>query len=78
MKLKDAIRQRETQLDETRSRMKVLEEELHAEHEAKVKCERMLEQHKSETRELQIKLDEFFNETKRLVFLFSLILVYFN
>lgn len=78
VKLKDAIRQRETQLDETRSRMKVLEEELHAEHEAKVKCERMLEQHKSETRELQIKLDECFNETKRLVFLFPLILVYFN
>lgn len=67
VRLKEAIRARETQLDECRAKIKVLEEELAIEQENKSKCERMIEQNKLEIRELQVKLDECVSETKRLV-----------
>lgn len=67
IRLKEAVRQHECELDECRAKIKVLEEELVIEHENKIKCERMIDLHKNEIRELQIKLDECVNETKRLV-----------
>lgn len=66
-KLKETLRQRETQHDEYLAKVKVLEDELASEQENKMKCERMLEQHKLEIRDLQLKLDDCVNETKRLV-----------
>jgi hypothetical protein len=65
-RLKESLRVKEINLDECLAKIKVLDGELISEHENRVKCEKMLEQHKLEIRELQVKLDECVNETKKL------------
>lgn len=65
-KLKENIRLKEASLDECFSKIKVLNEELSIEQENKIKCERTLEQHKLEIKELQVKLDDCVSETKKL------------
>jgi chromosome segregation ATPase len=65
-KLRETLRTREASLDECAARARVLGEELSSEHEMRVRCERTLEQHKHEIRELQLKLDECVSETKKL------------
>ena len=67
-RLKENLRVKEISLDECLVRIRVLGDELTSEHENRVKCEKTLEQHKAEIRELQVKLDECVNETKKLDF----------
>jgi hypothetical protein len=66
LKLKDLLRQKEANLDECMAKIKVLGEELNNEQETRSRCEKMLEQHKSEIKDLQIKLDECVSETRKL------------
>jgi chromosome segregation ATPase len=64
--LRDAVRVKETSLNESMAKCRVLSEQLNLEQENKLKCERCLEQHKLEIRELQLRLDDCVNETKKL------------
>jgi hypothetical protein len=65
-KLKENLRVKEINLDECLAKIKVLNDELKSEHENRVKCEKTLEQHKLEIRDLQVKLDDCVSETKKL------------
>jgi chromosome segregation ATPase len=64
--LRDNLRFKETSLNENQTKVRVLTEQLNFEHENKIKCERCLEQHKIEIKELQLRLDDCVNETKKL------------
>lgn len=64
--LKDSLRVKETALNESLAKIRVLNEQLNLEHENKLKSERCLDQHKLEIRELQLRLDDCVNETKKL------------
>jgi chromosome segregation ATPase len=65
-KLKESLRAREITLAEQVAQIKVLSEQLSIEQENKIKCERTLDQHKSEIKELQLKLDDCVSETRKL------------
>jgi hypothetical protein len=65
-KLKEQLRMKEINLDECNVNIKVLTEQLNLEQDNKIKCERTLEQHKLEIKELQFKLDDCVNETRKL------------
>lgn len=65
-RLKESLRLKEINLDECMVKMRVVSEELANEHETRVKCEKTLEQHKLEIKELQVKLDDCVSETKKL------------
>ncbi|CAF0824667.1 unnamed protein product, partial [Brachionus calyciflorus] len=65
-KLKDSLRHKETSLDEYLAKIKVLNKELTSEQESRIKAEKNLEQHKNEIKDLQLRLDDCVNETKKL------------
>ena len=66
-KLKEHSRNTEISLDECNAKIRVLTDQLNLEQENKLKCERILDQHKLEIKELQIKLDDCVKETRKLV-----------
>lgn len=71
-RVKESLRQKESCLDEYLAKIKVLNKELNIEQELRIKSEKNLEQHKTEIKDLQLRLDDCVNETKKLVsFYFS-------
>ena len=66
-RLKESLRQKEVTSDECVAKIKVLSDQLTIELENKIRYEKTLEQHKLEIRDLQLKLDDCVNETKKLV-----------
>lgn len=65
-RLKENSRSKEIRNDECMAKLKALDDQLSIEQDNKVKLERVLDQHKSEIKELQNKLDDCVNETKKL------------
>ena len=66
-RLKESLRLKEISSDECLAKVKVLNEQLTIELENKMRYEKTLEKHKLEIRDLQLKLDDCVNETKKLV-----------
>lgn len=65
-RLKNVVRLKEINSDECLAKVKVLSDQLSIELDNKMKYEKTLDQHKVEIRDLQLKLDECVNETKKL------------
>ena len=66
-RLKESFRLNEINSDECVAKIKVLNDQLTIELENKIRYEKTLEQHKLEIKDLQLKLDDCVNETKKLV-----------
>jgi len=65
-RLREAIRAKDIRSDEATARIKALDAQLSVEQENKAKLEKVLDQHKLEIRQLQMRLDECVDETKKL------------
>ena len=65
-RLREGARSRDIREEECAAKLKALDEQLAVEQRGKMQLERVLDQHKLEIRELQTKLDECVDETKKL------------
>ena len=65
-RLKENSRSKEIRNDECMAKLKALDAQLNIEQDNKMKLERVLDQHKLEIKDLQNKLDDCVNETKKL------------
>ncbi len=65
-RLKEASRAKDIRSEEATARMKALEGQLGVEQENKMRLEKVLDQHKLEISQLQLRLDQCVDETKKL------------